>query len=152
MQPLSLSFSRSLYVVHCQLSLPLSLSVFPPPSPISSRNWSGSGSCRSMEIWVRTVYVIVASINALLICSGLQPLIHIIHPHARPSPNCCFTHKHTHISERNTPRQRGKNQKKKNNRKQQHEQRQAQNKKQNVRPLPCWCLDSLSDHQSIDQL
>lgn len=70
----------------------LSISLSTPPSSISSRNWSGSGSCRSMEIWVRTVYVIIASINALLICLGLQPSIHIVHPHARPSPNCCFTH------------------------------------------------------------
>lgn len=83
----------SLSVVYCQLSLAPSLST--PPSSISSRNWSGSGSCRSMKIWVRTVYVIVASINALLICSGLQPSIHIIHPHARPSPNCYSTHTHT---------------------------------------------------------
>lgn len=36
-----------------------------------------------MEIWVHAVYVIVASINALLICSGLQSSIRIIHLHAR---------------------------------------------------------------------
>lgn len=52
------------------------------PTPTSSRNCSGSGSCRSMEIWVRAVYVIAASINALLICLGLQSSIRIIHLHA----------------------------------------------------------------------
>lgn len=57
------------------------------PSPASSRNCSGSGSCGSMEIWVRAVYAMAASINALLICLGLQPLIRIIHLHAR-------THEH----------------------------------------------------------
>lgn len=36
-----------------------------------------------MEIWVHAVYVIVASINALLICLGLQSSIRIIHLHAR---------------------------------------------------------------------
>lgn len=72
------------------LPLPPSSSSCSPPS-VSSRNWSGSGSCRSMEIWVRTVYVIVASINALLICSGLQPSIHIIHTHTQ-----CYTNRHTH--------------------------------------------------------
>lgn len=117
-----LSLSLSLYCMLSALSLPVSLST--PPFPISSRNWSGSGSCRSMEIWVRTVYVIVASINALLICSGLQPSIHVIHPHARPSPNCCFTHTYTptHTSEKahgqaERTQQRGK---------QQHERRQEQ--------------------------
>lgn len=35
-----------------------------------------------MEIWVRAVYVIAASINALLICLGLQSSIRIIHLHA----------------------------------------------------------------------
>lgn len=64
-----------------------------PPSSIFSRNRSGSGSCRSMEIWVCSVYVIVASINALLICLGLQPSIHVIHPLTRP--NCRITHTHT---------------------------------------------------------
>ena len=52
-----------------------------------------------MEIWVRTVYVIVASINALLICSGLQPSIHIIHLHALQSPKLLL-HTCTHIWEK----------------------------------------------------
>lgn len=94
---------------------PLSLSPLPPP-PISSRNWSGSGSCRSMEIWVHTVYVIVASINALLICSGLQPSIHIIHLHALQSPKLLL-HTCTHIWEKNThglaDRERNQNTRKK---------------------------------------
>lgn len=93
--------SLSLYLC-CILS---ALSPFPSPlspTPISSRNWSGSGSCRSMEIWVRTVYVIVASINALLICSGLQPSIHIIHPHAHMAEPKLLLHTHTHISEKHT--------------------------------------------------
>lgn len=59
------------------------------PHPLSSRNCSGSSSGRSMEIWVHAVYVIVASINALLICSGLQSSIRIVHLHAR-------THANTH--------------------------------------------------------
>lgn len=53
------------------------------PTPTSSRNCSGSGSCRSMEIRVHAVCVIAASINALLICLGLQSSICIIHLHAR---------------------------------------------------------------------
>lgn len=105
------SLSLSLSIVCCQLSRPTT------PSPVSSRNRSGSGSCRSMEISVHTVYVIVASINALLICSGLQPSIHVIHPRTRPSPNCCcFTHNNTHTHFRG----------KQHRRKQQHEQRLEQ--------------------------
>lgn len=64
----------------------ISLRLLSPPPPRSSRNRSGSGSCGSMEIWVRAVYVIAASINALLICLGLQSSIRIIHlrAHVRP--------------------------------------------------------------------
>lgn len=69
-----------------------------------------------MEIWVRTVYVIVASINALLICSGLQPSIHIIHLHALQSPKLLL-HTCTHIWEKNThglaDRERNQNTRKK---------------------------------------
>lgn len=57
------------------------------PTSVSSRNWSGSGSCRSMEIWVRTV--IVASINALLIYPGLQPSICIVHTHLHMHRHTC---------------------------------------------------------------
>lgn len=74
------------------------------PTPLSSRNCSGSSSGRSMEIWVHAVYVIVASINALLICSGLQSSIRIIHLHARKHARSharpqiwCFAKKNTDL-------------------------------------------------------
>lgn len=88
----------------CPCCLLYNISLHFVPHPLSSRNCSGSSSCRSMEIWVHAVYVIVASINALLICSGLQSSIRIIHlhaltharSHARPQ-NWCFAKKNTDL-------------------------------------------------------
>lgn len=134
------------------LSLPISLPT--PPSCFSSRNWSGSGSCRSMEIWVRTVYVIIASINALLICSGLQPSIDIIHPHARASPNCCFTHSCRHTLAHNKKREREREIEKNPNYEKTSWERERiwKDNKLNRSPLPCLCSTSVTDHQGIDRL
>lgn len=134
-------------------SFPAPLPPPPPASPrppsVSSRNWSGSGSCRSMEIWVRTVYVIVASINALLICSGLQPSIHIIHTHTQ-----CYANIHTHTHAPAPPTLGLRNYIKKNKPKTPKPYRDGSRKdnKQTAGPLPCLCLASASDHQSIDRL
>lgn len=92
----------------CPFCLLYNISLHFVPHLLSSRNCSGSSSCRSMEIWVHAVYVIVASINALLICSGLQSSIRIIHLHARTHArsharsharpqNWCFAKKNTYL-------------------------------------------------------
>lgn len=137
----------------CCRSLLYNISSLKPslssPTPISSRNLSGSGSCRSMEIWVRTVYVIAASINALLICLGLQPSIHIIHLHTQPSQKlllhvCVCAHTHR---KKNGMSLRSRKKLKKS-RKQQQEGQQTEQ----VCPPLCLCSAPVSDHHNIDWL
>lgn len=94
-----------------------------------------------MEIWVHAVYIIIASINALLICLGLQSSIRIIHLHARTHAcshaqpqNWCFAKKNTDLltaREMKSWKRRG------------GEETWAGRTANNLRLLPCLCSASV---------